>query len=368
MTENSWQQALCVLPSTDLHADLAFYTQQLGFQLQSIYPADDPRVAMVSGYGVHLRLDREIKGSPGSLVLLSATEPVEAVPEHSPSGTRILVEVNSAELTTPPTQHKFEVRKLRDAEPWVIGRAGMHYRDLIPSRLGGSIIASHIRIPDGGPVADMVHYHTVGFQLIYCYQGWVRLVYEDQGPPFILRAGDCVTQPPKIRHRVLEASDGLEVIEIGVPAEHITTIDHDMNLPNDVHNPQRLFDDQNFCHHQKDKADWTAHSLPGFVQRDTRIHKTSNGIAGVRVIKPDSSAPTISFRHDGDIYFGFVLQGTLSVGLCDDKDRIDDHNKHSLNAGDAFTIPPNEWTEFSSASVELELLEVSLPGEFELHS
>ena len=30
----------------------------------------------------------------------------------------------------------------------------MHYRDLIPSRLGGSIIASHIRIPDGGPVPD----------------------------------------------------------------------------------------------------------------------------------------------------------------------------------------------------------------------
>ena len=44
----------------------------------------------------------------------------------------------------------------------------MQYRDLIPSRLDGSIIASHIRIPDGGPVPELVHYHTVGFQLIYC--------------------------------------------------------------------------------------------------------------------------------------------------------------------------------------------------------
>ena len=72
----------------------------------------------------------------------------------------------------------------------------MLYRDLVPDRLGGSIIASHISIPDGGPVPDMVHYHTIGFQLIYCYRGWVRLVYEDQGPEFIINAGDCVIQPP----------------------------------------------------------------------------------------------------------------------------------------------------------------------------
>ena len=70
-------------------------------------------------------------------------------------------------------------------------------------RLGGSIIASHIRIPDGGPVPDMVHYHTVGFQLIYCYKGWVDVLYEDQGNEMMrLSAGDCVIQPPEIRHRV----------------------------------------------------------------------------------------------------------------------------------------------------------------------
>ena len=73
----------------------------------------------------------------------------------------------------PPTAHAFVVRRLDDGPPWVIGRAGMRYRDLIPGRLGGSIIASHIRIPDAGPVPDMVHYHTVGFQLIFCYHGWV---------------------------------------------------------------------------------------------------------------------------------------------------------------------------------------------------
>ena len=38
----------------------------------------------------------------------------------------------------------------------------------------------------------------------------------------MLRPGDMVIQPPEIRHRVLESSDGLEVVEIGCPADHIT--------------------------------------------------------------------------------------------------------------------------------------------------
>ena len=87
----------------------------------------------------------------------------------------------------------------------------------------------------------MVHYHTVGFQLIFCYHGWVRLVYEDQGPPFILKAGDCVIQPPQIRHRVLESSENLQVVEIGVPAEHITTVDHEMELPTRASQPRQRF-------------------------------------------------------------------------------------------------------------------------------
>jgi quercetin dioxygenase-like cupin family protein len=41
--------------------------------------------------------------------------------------------------------------------------------------------------------------------MIYCHRGWVRVVYEDQGEPFVMHPGDCVLQPPGIRHRVLEA-------------------------------------------------------------------------------------------------------------------------------------------------------------------
>ena len=40
----------------------------------------------------------------------------------------------------------------------------------------------------------------------------------------MLRAGDFVTQPPTIRHRVLECSDGLEVLEVGSPAVLILSL------------------------------------------------------------------------------------------------------------------------------------------------
>src|SRR5207237_5318148 len=97
------------------------------------------------------------------------------------------------------------------------GRAGMAYRDLIPGRLGGHMIASHIHVPDG-PVADWVHYHRIALQLIAVRRGRARVVYEGQGDPFEMLAGDLVLQPPGIRHRVLEASEGLEVVELTCPA------------------------------------------------------------------------------------------------------------------------------------------------------
>ena len=108
----------------------------------------------------------------------------------------------------------------------------MLYRDLIPGRLGGRYIASHISIPEGGPVADWVHFHRIALQMIYVRRGWVRVVYEDQGEPFVMREGDLVLQPPEIRHRVLESSAGLEVVEISAPRSTRPSPTMRWSLPN----------------------------------------------------------------------------------------------------------------------------------------
>ena len=352
--------AQVVLPTKELREDIPFYTRILGMRMDMIYPADDPVVASFSGHGLNIRIEKHASSQPGLLRICCENPKTFADGETlliAPNGTQIeIVEVNP-KLILPETQHSFVVRRLADQAPWIIGRAGMHYRDLIPDRLGGSIIASHIRIPDGGPVPDTVHYHKVGFQLIFCYRGWVDLVYEDQGQPFRLHAGNCVIQPPEIRHQVLYASDNIEVIEIGVPANHITTIDHQMKLPNDRVNSEREFQGQKFVHHKADEAEWSDFRIPGFMSRDTTIAFHTKNVAGVEVIKPNGK-PTKENWHTCDILFTFVMEGKMTL-IKEGKETF------SLTAGDAFVVPPSMKTCYADPSADLELLEVSLPGTFE---
>lgn len=353
-------QAEFLLPTDELRDDIPFYTKVLGMRMDMIYPADDPTVAVFSGYGVRLRIEKGADTQPGLLRILTDDPHALADGETdlvAPNGTLIKIAPLNTPLELPQTQHSFVVRRLADQAPWVIGRAGMHYRDLIPDRLGGSIIASHIRIPDGGPVPDMVHYHTVGFQLIFCYRGWVDLVYEDQGEPFRLHAGNCVIQPPQIRHRVLFASDNIEVIEIGVPAEHVTTIDHDMKLPNGPATPDRRFEGQAFVHHNAEGAEWAPFRLAGFRSRDTTIAENTQGVAGVHVVRPDGRATEWS-QHQSDILFTFVMEGQMTL-------KGEGREPYRLSAGDAFVIPPAMSVRYSDLSEDLEFLEVSLPGVFE---
>lgn len=311
------------VPCIDLDAAMDFYMNELAFRLDMIMPADAPRIAELSGHGVTLRLERvgapapdpDGTGDPGSIVI----------------------------------QHASSV------DAWSEGRAGMQYRDLVPGRLGGRFIASHIRIPGGGPVPDYVHYHRVGFQMIFCRRGWVRVVYEDQGPPFVMHAGDCVLQPPAIRHRVLEASPGLEVIEVGSPAEHETRRDHDLALPTSAAHSGRTFGGQRFVRHVAAVAHWQPAPEPGWTCRDTGIADATGGLAGVRVLRFAAggavpTAGTASARFDG-IRFLFVLDGRLRLGNC------------TLEADDACLLPAGVPHAVEvEARGSCEMLEVRMPA------
>ena len=348
------------LPTQELREDLPFFTGVLGMRLDMIYPADDPQVAVLSGHGLRLRIEKGAPEGPGTLRILTGDPDGFAGGARqltAPNGTRVEIDELNPPLVLPETEHAFVVRRLKDQAPWVIGRAGMHYRDLVPTRLGGAMIASHIRIPDGGPVPDMVHFHKVGFQLIFCIKGWVDVLYEDQGGPRRLHAGDCFIQPPEIRHRVLEASDGIEVIEIGVPAEHVTEIDHDMTLPTPQERPDRQWQGQRFVHNLAEGADWAPFRIPGFVARDTTIAANTGDVAGVMVVRRGQGAAPWT-RHRGDILFTFVMAGTMVL-------EGEGKDPYALEPGDAFVIPPGFSTRYSAPSDDLELLEVSLPGRFE---
>ena len=183
---------------------------------------------MLTGHGITVRVVRSDQDIPISLVARVASERAGAT-LTAPNGTTIALVADGLTIEVPANDPTFSL--VRSGDGFGIGRAGMEYRDLLPGRAGGRFIASHIRILGGGDVADSVHFHRIRFQMIFCARGWVDLVYEDQGEPFRLEAGDCVLQPPEIRHRVLRSSPGLEVIEIGCPAEHDTFIEHVIELP-----------------------------------------------------------------------------------------------------------------------------------------
>ena len=344
------------VPSAAFDADMRFFIDALGFRLDRIWPADGPAFAALSGHGTAILLERSGRPAPVALRLY-VDDPAAFAGEESeltaPGGHRITVVDADPPLVIPETAHGFVVRRLADGDSWVIGRAGMHYRDLLPNRLGGAIIASHIRIAEAGPVDDMVHFHTVGFQLIFCHRGWVRLVYEDQGPPFVLGAGDCVIQPPEIRHRVLESSAGFEVIEIGVPAEHLTTIDHEMELPTPHFRPDREFQGTKFVLHREAEARWQPWWVPGFEARDTRIGEATKGIADVRVARRVPGVAVPATRHDHDILFGFVRAGSVSL-------EVEAHPRRDVAAGDAFVLPPQVSVAICRPSDDLEILEVAL--------
>jgi len=364
-----------VLPCIDLDPTVDFFVDRLGFRLDLIMPADDPAVALLSGHGMRIRLERGGSGDPGTL-RLACDDPRAWGTDllTAPNGTRIqLVDANPP-LVIPESPPLFELTR-DDGDVGGVGRAGMRYRDLLPKRQGGRFIASHILIPEAGPVPDYVHHHRVRFQMIYCAAGWVRVVYEDQGPAFVLEAGDCVLQPPGIRHRVLESSAGLEVIEIGCPAEHETTAEHVITLPTPELRPERVFEGQRFVRHAVADAVWEPWRLTGFACRDTGICAATDGLAGVRVVRCDRNAarangkagpegetqPVTDLVHDGELLFWFVLSGTATLHA---EGRADE----PLGKGAAVAIPAGKSHRLAEPSADLELLEVTLPATLELRT
>jgi len=341
---------------------LDFFVERLGFRIDAIFPADAPRTAMLSGHGLSLRLGLDIHNGVDVLYLLCG-DPDQLGGNRelkAPNGVRILLTAADPVLRVPPARQELVVARARDGTPWTVGRAGLRYRDLLPSRHGGAFIASHIRILEGGPVPDYVHFHKVRFQMIFCRRGWVRVVYEGQGEPFLMNPGDCVLQPPQIRHRVLESSAGAEVIEISSPAEHITMADHDMLLPTPVRYPaDHDFGGQRFVRHVADLAEWQPWRQAGFDFSDTGIGAATGGLGGARVVRRVAGSTLGgAAAHDTEFCFYFVLAGSMTVRIAD--------TAIALQADDSITLPGLASYAFDGRSDDLELLEVTLPAAFPL--
>ena len=359
MSAHTVESAQVVLPCGEpISATIEFFTG-IGFKVRTIVPADHPRMAVLEGHGLTVRLEVGTEAPPAHLrLLVSAGEPGTVT---APNGTIIEFATANPPVQLPPLVEEFVVTRMPTGDgaddSFGEGRAGMRYRDLIPSRLGGRFIASHILIPQGGPVGDYVHFHNFRFQMIYCYRGWVKVAYEDQGEPMLLQEGDCFLQPSTIRHRVLEASDRMQVIEIGCPAEHETWGDPATTLPTGLSLPDRGYgpDGHRFVFHQAATAAWAPWRMAGYEYRDTGIGAAMDGVAGVRVVRPVGTPAPVTTQHDAEFLFHFVLDGAITLRRAGDEPM-------RLHEGDSFVVPARTPYTLSEPTTDAQLLDVTLPA------
>jgi hypothetical protein len=99
-----------------------------------------------------------------------------------------------------------------------------HYRDLgIKDATGGMAVAHVVRfIGKCDPkVVSKNHTHECDFQMIYVLKGQITTEIAGHGR-HVMNAGDSWLQPQGIVHKVLDYSDGCEVLEIVLPAEFKT--------------------------------------------------------------------------------------------------------------------------------------------------
>ena len=103
-------------------------------------------------------------------------------------------------------------------------RTYAQYRDLgIAAATHGLAQAHVIRLigPCNPAEVSKLHLHHVDFQMVYVLKGWVKTYMEGQGET-TMKEGSCWTQPPRIKHLIMDYSDDVELLEVILPAEFKT--------------------------------------------------------------------------------------------------------------------------------------------------
>src|SRR3979409_1153057 len=103
-------------------------------------------------------------------------------------------------------------------------RAYAQYRDLGIADASNGLAQAHvIRLigPCNPAEVSKLHFHDVEFQMVYVLKGWVKTYMEGQGET-LRKQGSSWTQPPRIKHLIMDYSDDVELLEVILPAEFKT--------------------------------------------------------------------------------------------------------------------------------------------------
>ena len=98
------------------------------------------------------------------------------------------------------------------------------YRDLgIADATHGLARAHVIRLvgPCNPEEVSKLHFHDVEFQMVYVLKGWVKTYLEGIGET-TFQSGSSWTQPPRVKHLIMDYSDDVELLEVILPADFKT--------------------------------------------------------------------------------------------------------------------------------------------------
>src|SRR6267378_3387592 len=103
-------------------------------------------------------------------------------------------------------------------------RTYARYRDLGIAEASHGLAQAHvIRLigPCNPAEVSKLHFHDVEFQMVYVLKGWVKTYMEGQGET-LMKEGSAWTQPPRIKHLIMDYSDDVELLEVILPADFKT--------------------------------------------------------------------------------------------------------------------------------------------------
>ena len=125
----------------------------------------------------------------------------------------------------PRPKQRIAISHYRDEDFVTNGlRTYAKYRDLGIAEASQGLAHAHvIRLigPCNPAEVSKLHFHDVDFQMVYVLKGWVKTYMEGQGET-LMKQGSAWTQPPRIKHLIMDYSDDVELLEVILPAEFKT--------------------------------------------------------------------------------------------------------------------------------------------------
>ena len=168
-----------------------------------------------------VRIDVRKKSAAKSSAKLASTIPVAAKPF---ARNKTKARAAPAAKRARPRQ-RIAISHYRDEDFKADGlRAYAQYRDLGIAEASRGVAQAHvIRLigPCNPAEVSKLHFHDVEFQMVYVLKGWVKTYLEGHGET-MMQQGSAWTQPPRVKHLIMDYSDDVELLEVILPAEFRT--------------------------------------------------------------------------------------------------------------------------------------------------